>query len=252
MYIISNPGDRTIMAAKDGQPVIKFTLPNGATNLQFQDGAVGERYVELPNGFGDLAVIRPGAGQHQVIYSYDLPYKDKLDFNHPTDMPVNAVVILLPEDGIKIKSDQLSDMGTRDVQGFPYRMYSSDLIQAGSNLELDIAGRPKTGGSGSVLGSSTNLVIGLFAFGIALILAGGWLYSRTRNGKPEEDPLEAVEGSTTAENEQDVDMLLDAILALDDQYHAGELPEEAYIKRRGELKARIKELLGSSGDGEQG
>ncbi len=251
MYIISNPGDRTIMAEEDGQPVITFKLPDGATNLQFQDGAVGERYVELPNGFGDLAVVRPGAGQHQVIYSYDLPYKNKLDFDHPIDMPVNALVILLPEDGIKIKGEQLSDMGTRDVQGFPYRMYSSDLIQAGSNLELDITGQPKTGGTASELGSSTSLVIGLFAFGIALILAGGWLYSRTRNGKTEEDQLEAAEGSTTAESEQDVDMLLDAILALDDQYKAGELPEEAYIKCRAELKARIKELLGSSGDGEE-
>ena len=45
-------------------------------------------------------------------------------------------------------------------------------------------------------------------------------------------------------------MLLDAILTLDDQYKAGELPEEAYIKRRGELKARIKELLGNSEAGE--
>ncbi|MES0360210.1 MAG: cytochrome c, partial [Anaerolineales bacterium] len=251
MYIISNPGERTIIPAEDGQPVIKFTLPDGATNLQFQDGVVGERYVELPNGFGDLAVVRPGAGQHQVIYSYDLPYKSKLDFDHPIDMPVNAVVILLPEDGIKIKGEQLNDMGTRDVQGFPYRMYSSDLIQAGSNLELDIAGQPKTGGTESALGSSTNLVIGLFAFGIALILAGGWLYTRTRNGKTGEDLDEGSEGSTTAEYEQDVDMLLDAILALDDQYKAGELPEDAYIKRRAELKARIKEQLGSSGDGEQ-
>jgi hypothetical protein len=250
MYIISNPGDRTIIAEEDGQPVITFKLPDGATNLQFQDGAVGERYVELPNGFGDLAVVRPGAGQHQVIYSYDLPYKNKLDFDHPIDMPVNALVILLPEDGIKIEGEQLSDMGTRDVQGFPYRMYSSDLIQAGSNLELDISGQPKTGGTESALGSSTNLVIGLFAFGIALILAGGWLYTRSRNGKTGEDLNEDSDGSTTAEYEQDVDMLLDAILALDDQYKAGELPEEAYIKCRGELKARIKELLGSSEEGE--
>lgn len=252
MYIISNPGDRTIMAAEDGQPVITFTLPDGATNLQFQDGAVGERYVELPNGFGDLAVVRPGAGQHQVVYSYDLPYKSKLDFDHPIEMPVNAVVILLPEDGIRIKGEQLSDMGTRDVQGFPYRMYSSGLIQAGSNLELDISGRPRTGGTELALGSSTNLVIGLLAFGFALILAGGWLFIRTRNGKPEEDPHEADEGSTTAEYEQDVDMLLDAILAIDDQYQAGELPEEAYTKRRAELKGKIKELLGSSGGGEEG
>jgi len=160
------------------------------------------------------------------------------------------VVILLPEDGIKIKGEQLNDMGTRDVQGLPYRMYSSNLIQAGSMLDLDISGRPRTGGPEFSLGSNTNLVIGFLAFGFALILAGSWLYIRTRNGKSEQDPDEAEEGSTAAESEQDVDMLLDAILALDDQYRAGELPEEAYTQRRSELKAKIKELLGSEGAGE--
>jgi mono/diheme cytochrome c family protein len=250
MYVISNPGDRTVTAAEDGQPVISYALPDGATNLQFQDGVVGERYVELPNGFGDLAVVRPGAGQHQVIYSYDLPYQNKLDFDHPIDLPVNAVVVMLPEDGIKIKSEQLSDMGTRDVQGLSYRLYSSDLLRAGSNLDFYISGRPRTGGAHFSLGSSTNLVIGLVAFGFTLILAGGWLYMRTRNGIPEQD-LEETDGyPAAAEYEQDVDMLLDAILALDDQYRAGELPEEAYTKRRAELKARIRELMASKGAGE--
>jgi len=245
MYVISNPGDRIVVAPGEGEPVVAFTLPEGATNLQFQDGVVGERYVEMPDGFGDVAVVRPGAGQHQVIYSYDLPYKSKLEFNQPIDLPVNAVVILLPEDGLRIKGEQLSDMGTRDVQGLAYRMYSSDPIEAGDNLVMDISGRPNSGGPTLALGSNTNLVIGLLAFGISLILVGGWLYLRTRNRQIDEDESMLDQESTLDEDGENVDMLLDAILALDDQYKAGELPEEAYTKRRAELKARIKEKLGS-------
>ena len=122
MYIISNFGDRTVVASEEGQPVLSYSLPEGATNLQFQDGAVGERYVELADGFGDYTVVRPGASQHQVIYSYDLPYKSKLDFDRSIDLPVNAVIILLPEDGIKISGEQLNDMGTRRCAGkcLPY------------------------------------------------------------------------------------------------------------------------------------
>jgi hypothetical protein len=245
MYVISNPGDRIVVAPGEGDPVVSFTIPEGATNLQFQDGVVGERYVVMPDGFGDVAVVRPGAGQHQVIYSYDLPYKSKLEFNQPIDLPVNAVVILLPEDGIRIKGEQLSDMGTRDVQGLAYRMYSSDPIEAGDNLVMDISGRPNSGGPALALGSNTNLVIGLLAFGIVLILVGGWLYLRTRNGQFDEDESVVDQEATLDEDGEDVDMLLDAILALDDQYKAGELPEEAYTKRRAELKARIKEKMGS-------
>ena len=36
---------------------------------------------------------------------------------------------------------------------------------------------------------------------------------------------------------------MDAILALDDLYQEGELPEDAYLKRRAELKESLKELL---------
>jgi mono/diheme cytochrome c family protein len=245
MYIISNSGDQIVVAPEEGQPVLSYSVPDEAINLQFQDGAVGERYIELAEGFGDFAAVRPGAGQHQVIYSYDLPYKNEFDFNQPLDLPVNAVIVLLPEDGIKIKGEQLMDMGTRDVQGSAFHMYTSDLVPAGTDLVIDISGRPRTGGAGFVLGSNTNLVIGAFAFGFALVLAGGWLYLRTRNGKPPGNGQDIDEQLDAGSEDQDVDMLLDAILALDDQYKSGELPEEAYLKRRAELKAQIKEKMGS-------
>ena len=38
--------------------------------------------------------------------------------------------------------------------------------------------------------------------------------------------------------------ILDAIVALDDLYQAGELPEEAYKERRAELKDRLKQFRG--------
>ena len=155
------------------------------------------------------------------------------------------MIVLLPEDGIRINSDQLMDMGTRDVQGIPYRMYTSDLVPEGTELGIDISGRPRTGGAGLVLGSNTNLIIGAFALGVVLILAGGWLYLRSRNGKSIEDDDDTEDEIFVDEDDADVDTLLDAILTLDDQYKAGELPEDAYLKRRAELKAQIKEKMGS-------
>ena len=37
-----------------------------------------------------------------------------------------------------------------------------------------------------------------------------------------------------------VEDLMDAIIALDDRYKAGDLPEEAYLSRRDELKERLR------------
>ena len=244
LYLVSNPTERTIVSAAEGEPVLKFSLPEGATNLQFEDGQVGQRYVELQNGFGDLAPVRPGAGEHQVVFSYDLPYRRGLNFSQPLDLPVNAVVLLLPEDGLKVRSEQLADMGTRDVQGVVYHMYSSEPIEGGSNLKMTLSGRPGGGGLIPVVGSQTSLMVGLAAVGLVLILLGVWLFQRNRARAAlaaEGGTLADLEGDTPVE---DADELIDALLALDDRYRAGELPEQAYRQRRAELKARLKDQLG--------
>lgn len=243
MYIISNPGDQIVVADEEGQAVLQYALPDGAINLQFQDGVVGERYVEQEGGFGDLAVIRPGASQHQVIYSYDLPYQGEFDFDHALDLPVDALIVMIPEDGIKLAGAQLTDMGSRDVQGIPYHTYSSNFIEAGSDLAIDISGKPSSRGPLVSLGSNSTLTIGLLAFGVALIAAGGWFYLRSRNGRADHQDDDIEASSPTIDGGENVDTLLDAILALDDQYKAGEIPQDAYLKRREELKASIKDVL---------
>jgi mono/diheme cytochrome c family protein len=243
LYIISNPTEKTIVAAEEDSPLLTFALPEGATNLQFEDGQLGERFVETSGGFGDRASIRPGMSQHQVVFSYDLPYKRKLQFTQPLQLPVNAVVMLIPEDGLKVKSEQLEDMGVRDVQGVNYRMYSSGQFEAGSDLMMTISGRPGGGSLIPTAGSSTSLLIGLLAFGVALVGVGIWLYRRYQSNENEQVEEETSAGDVEETTPSDPEELLDAILALDDQYQAGDLPEGAYRQRRAELKARLKEVL---------
>lgn len=243
LYIISNPTEKTIVASEKDSPLLTFALPEGATNLQFEDGQLGERYVETTGGFGDITPIRPGMSQHQVVFSYDLPYKRKLQFTQSMQLPVSAAVMLIPEDGLKVKSEQLTDMGIRDVQGVNYRMYSSGQLEADSDLKMTISGRPGGGSLIPTAGSSTSLLIGLLAFGVALVGVGIWLYRRYQAG--EKDQVEeAGEGAWEETSPSDPEELLDAILALDDQYQAGDLPEGAYRQRRAELKARLKDLMG--------
>jgi hypothetical protein len=38
--------------------------------------------------------------------------------------------------------------------------------------------------------------------------------------------------------------LMDAIIALDDRYKSGDLPESAYLKQRGLLKGQLQQMLG--------
>ena len=247
LYIISNPGNKTVIASEQEGSVLSFTLPDGATNLQFQDGTLGQpgsgtRYIETPGGFGDTTPIRPGSGEYQILFAFDMPYNRKLDLKQPVNIPVNAIVLLMPESGVKVKGENLQDAGTRDVQGVTYQMYSSERLEAGKTFSLAISGDPN-GGASILSGKDArlNLVIGLGTLGLVLILAGVLMYRRSQKG------IRVVsDGFTPVPDEaqpQDPDDLMDAIIALDDLYKAGKLPEDAYRQRRGELKEALKKVI---------
>jgi mono/diheme cytochrome c family protein len=249
VFVISNPTDSAIVSAEAGGPVATFLLPEAATNLQFQDGVLGGRYLEIPGGFADTSTVQPGTGQYQVVFAYDMPYKDKLDFAQTMTMEANAVVIMLPDSGIKIKGEQITDDGTRAMQDITYHLYSGAGLQTGDRLEFTISGKMKAGTQAVTTSSTKSIAIGLGAFGLALVGAGVWLYARNRQQKAEDGSME-VEGEALPVSQpgpQDSAALMDAIIALDDLYQADKLPEEAYLQRRGELKAQLKQAMDNQG-----
>jgi len=241
LFIISNPGSETIVASGEGQPVIDFPLPEGATNLEVQDGVLGERYIITQDGLGDTLPVRPGMGEYQILYSYEMPYDGHLDLTRPIKYLTNAVVILVPEDGVDVKGSSIEDAGTRDVQGTQYHMYSAGIQPAGSELMLNISGRATGQGLKLVGGSSTNLIVGLAALGVVLVVAGAWLFRRNNPNAERMTDETKTRGSAEL---LDADTIMDAILALDDLYQEGELPESAYLQRRAELKESLESALG--------
>ncbi len=105
LYVISNPTEKTVMASGEGEPVTRYTLPEGAANLQFQDGELGGRYIKTDNGFGDTVSIQPGAGNYQLLFSYEMPYQRKLELIRPVTMNIQALVVLVPEGSVKVKGE---------------------------------------------------------------------------------------------------------------------------------------------------
>jgi len=184
LFIISNPSGKTLIAPSPNQPVLKFQIPPEAENLQFQDGEAGQRFIMTDEGFGDTVPIRPGVGAYQLLFSYDLPLKRSLEFIKPITMPVNAIVILVPEEGITIKGDSIQDGGIREVQGAAYRLYNGIGVTPGNDLRMTIT-------RASSFFSSTknaNLLVGLSALGVVLIITGFWLYRKNNNSGKASSP----------------------------------------------------------------
>jgi mono/diheme cytochrome c family protein len=247
VFIISNPTKQAIVSPTVDGTVVTFPLPQGYTNLQFQDGALGGRYVELSQGFGDKMTVSPGVGEYQVVFAFQMPYNQKLDFVQPMFLPTSAVVVMVPDNGIKVSSAMLQDGGTRDYQGTTYHMYNGSSLIAGSSLDFTLNGTPRhAAASIFTAGNTQDLAIGLGAFGIALVATGLWLYRRNR----QKLALQSIPGSVDLSepysgrgvSPEDETTLMDAIITLDDQFHAGNLPEAAYLERRAELKEKLRNL----------
>jgi mono/diheme cytochrome c family protein len=247
VFIISNPSNQAIVAPTKDGAVVTFPLPKGYSNLQFQDGELGGRYVQVDQGFADKMTVNPGPDGYQVIFTYTLPYNRKLDFSQPILLPTNAVVVLVPDSGVKLSSSQLQDAGTRDFQGTTYRTFNGGNLLPGSSIEFSLSGRPKQSTTSFLnTGTMQNLAIGVGIFGLALVMAGVWLFRRNQrkaalqvaaNELDLSDSLSSLDSSPV-----DEDTLMDAIIALDDQFHAGNLPEEAYLERRAALKEQLQKF----------
>jgi hypothetical protein len=81
-------------------------------------------------------------------------------------LPVDAVVILVPEGAIRIRSDILQDEGTRTMEDMQYRMYSGGSLNVGQELNLTITGN-LAGSNALSLGTDPELVIGAGVFGLS-------------------------------------------------------------------------------------
>jgi hypothetical protein len=101
-------------------------------------------------------------------------------------------------------------------------------------LAFTLSGNPKAASTTTDLTQNQPLLIGAGALGLVLIIAGVWMYLRDRNRM--EEQVEEDEDEF-----EDKESIMDAIIALDDLHRAGKLNDEAYHKRRDELKAKLKE-----------
>ena len=256
-FAISNPSDKTIVAPAEGGMVVQFALPQGFENLQFEEGILGGRFLSTPDGFGDTLNVVPGDGQYQLVFAYDLPYTPSsglsalfgggaTELSLPLSLKANSVTVLVPE-GVMVSGSGFEDAGLQSMGGGTnFQMYRAGVLDVGKNLTFNVSGSPASAATQTdSANTNQNILIGVGSLGLVLIAVGGYLFWRDRRRTEEEEqfPDEDVEADDDEEEaELDEDEILDAIVALDDQFKAGNIAEAAYRERRTELKAQLKKL----------
>jgi hypothetical protein len=144
---------------------------------------------------------------------------------------------------MEAQGDNITADSPQNIQGAVYQSYVANNIKAGESITFNITGTPKAPAAAetTTTSSSSNnpLLIGAGALGSLLILAGIWMYWRDRRQAQaiaEEEDEEAEKFDTSEE-------VMDAIIALDDLHRARKISDQAYQKRRAELKDILKEMM---------
>jgi mono/diheme cytochrome c family protein len=235
LFTISNSSDKAFVFSTDGSSLPFMPLPEGASNVGLE---LSQNSAPImPTDSGDYA-LPPSQDFYSIIAFFNMPYDNSLELTQPLALPVSSALVIVPE-GIKVKSDVLTDGGVQQTQqGANVQVYTGSSLSAGSPLEISLSGKVKAAATSST-GNNQTLLIGAGAFGIVLILAGVWMFLRDRDKVDEDGFEDAEEDDDEFETAEEV---MDAIIALDDLYRAKKIPEEAYQKRREELKERLKEL----------
>ena len=240
VYSFRNSGDQTVVVTlSENGEIPFFKAPAGSSNVGYEQMQDSEKFMQTQNGFA----IPPSEKPYGLIAFASVPKLKDFEFSQEFALPVGIMTVFVPE-GVTAKDTKLSDMGIQTIQGSNFQIYELSGVKAGEKVTLSIAGTPKesTGASSAstteTVSSNRNLLIGAGALGIALILAGGWLYLRDR------DRAEETDGAEDTEDEFDSgEDVIDAIIALDDLHRAGKISDEAYQKRRAELKDILKEKM---------
>jgi hypothetical protein len=235
VYSFRNPGNEMIVVTLNANGEIPFIKsPEGSSGFGYETMQDSEPFLQTQNGFA----IPPSGKSYGLIAFASVPKGTKIAFSQEFVLPVATVTVFVPE-GVTVEGDPSSDLGVQAIQDFNFQLYELNSVGAGEKIQLTISGTPKdaTTASTPAATSNQNLLIGAAAFGVALILAGAWMYWRDRS---------RIEDANSKEDEDDefesAEDVMDAVIALDDLHRAKKISDTAYQKRRAELKEILKEM----------
>ncbi len=239
IYIVSNLGDTTVVAENPGDASISFPLPSGAQSIEFENGALGQRYLRTEDGFGDTVSIPPGSGVYQVLVYYSLPLqRNRINFSQEMPYPVRAVTVMTPADEAVLKGSSLEDQGIQAIPDGYVQIYSGAELAKGESLDFRLTVVSETlalPADGTEI-LPRGLVIGAGVLGGMIFFVGMGLFLRRRREDLSLDADPALD--------ENAEQILDSIIALEDLYQEGEITEKDYLKKRQDLKGKLKALEG--------
>ena len=249
LHVFSNPSDRAYVGhSTEMSGTLRFSLPTGANDLEFQEGQLGGRFASTDEGFLDTSPVLPGTGSHQVLFSYNLDYDSpEFSFSVTDYYSVTGVNVLVSDPAVQVDSPALQSEGFRNVQGQEWVSLAGKNLPAGQEIRLSFSNLPleqrespmPPAGATGPLAQTDNfkfIVLGLALFGLGVLVG----YSLPRRERVQEAAsFQLPDDSVAGGAEADEDELIVALADLDDAFERGEVSEGPYRQQRADLKKQL-------------
>ena len=239
VYSFRNVSDKALVVElKDGVEIPFIKSPEGAQPLGFEPTQDSQPFTSINNNLA----FPPGEEPYGLIVFSTMAKETPVEVNHPFVLPVAALTVFLPT-GVSAEGSQLADHGVQTIQDLNFQMYAAGDLPAGSMLTYTLSGTPSDASTSAstpaaeTKSNRSSILIGAGVLGLALIVAGMWMFMRDRQ---QIQVLNNKEDNADFESPEEV---MDAIIALDDLHQAKRISNQAYQKRRNELKEILKEMI---------
>lgn len=263
--VFTNTSDRLFIgdeALPDGRtPSVTVDLPIGAVVVPTFINE--DRYIIDEENFTitDTRAILPGQ-QHAVSLTYLVPYETGAVIDYPVNYPLDgAVIVLIEDEDITLRSDQLEVVTGEVIAGFQGVTYGGSVVlQPGDSIQYELSGAPPRVGTSADSGVVTvdNLLPVVGVSGVVIIVLALGLIIISNRGQGSMPAMMASDGQLAPPQESavDVDRMIGSLTRqmaeLEAQHDTGQINHDLYHQRKRELQTRINNLVGGGNSDAEG
>jgi hypothetical protein len=205
-------------------PTIGFALPEGAGEVQIQQGTTLDIPKLVATDFGFAATVAIPPGESSVTFSYSLP-----DAGAQFELSRNALyptgeISIYTRPPLTVSSNRLIESGEKSIEGTIYNLWTTKegLIDSGDPVQILLV---------ADAGRSSTLYAGVGAFAVVLLIVAVIGLRRIRRVPRRAGPASA----TPMTREQ----ILTKIAELDLAFESGDLTKADWERQRAGLKKRV-------------
>jgi len=216
-------------------PILRFSLPQNASDLAPGEGLSPRDIIQIGGGFGALTPVLPG--RHDLGFTFRSAYQtSSASFTKSIIYPTKSFRILMPSGSGHVDSPQLTRQPSQNIGGKQYDLLAASDLAPGAKIELRFSSLPGV----SLLAdlsqpSSLPWLAGVLGLVVLALLA--W-YVRDRRRMPV-----TLSASNRHVLEVERRELLIALARLDDRYDEGKLSQEDYNAQRDSRKSELRAVM---------